>query len=317
MSVVLSLFVGGLALDPGAVWEALRGSADAEADAVVLGQRLPRTVLGLLGGAALATAGAVIQTHTRNPLADPGLLGVTAGASLAVVLAVSVLGLATPGGYLWFAFGGAAAGSILVTALGLATGRRRDGSPAALVLAGAGVSALLSAITGVLLLMDVTTLDVFRFWTVGSLTGGRGPEVIAPVAPLLAAGLLLAIVHAPTLNTLSLGDDVARSLGSRLMSARLVGLMAVTLLVGSATALVGSLGFIGLIAPHIVRRFSGPDHRVLVPVCALVGASLVVLADVLGRVVLQPAELPVGIVLAVLGGPIFLVVVVRLLRGPR
>jgi iron complex transport system permease protein len=119
------------------------------------------------------------------------------------------------------------------------------------------------------------------------------------------------------LNTLSLGDDVARALGSRLVSARLVGLAAVTLLVGSATALVGSLGFIGLIAPHVVRRFSGPDHRVLVPVCALVGATLVVLADVVGRVVIRPAELPVGIVLAVVGGPLFLLVVVRLLRGAR
>jgi iron complex transport system permease protein len=316
-SVVLSMFVGGLALAPATVWEALRGTAGAEAEAVVLGQRVPRTLLGVLGGAALATAGAVIQGHTRNPLADPGLLGVTAGASLAVVLAVSLLGLTTPAGYLWFAFGGAAAGSVLVTALGLATGRRRDGSPAALVLAGAGISALLGAVTGVILLLDVTTLDVFRFWTVGSLTGGRGPEVIAPVLPLLTVGLLIAVAHAPVLNTLSLGDDVARSLGSRLVSARLVGLAAVTLLVGSATALVGSLGFIGLIAPHVVRRFSGPDHRVLVPVCALVGATLVVLADVVGRVVIRPAELPVGIVLAVVGGPLFLLVVVRLLRGAR
>ncbi|WP_223397506.1 FecCD family ABC transporter permease [Nocardioides rotundus] len=317
VSVVLSMFVGGLALDPATVWQALQGSAAAEAEAVVVGQRIPRTILGILGGAALATAGAVIQGHTRNPLADPGLLGVTAGASLAVVLAVSLLGLTSPAGYLWFAFGGAALGSALVTALGLATGRRRDGSPAALVLAGAGVSAFLSAVTGVVLLLDVTTLDLFRFWTVGSLTGGRGPEVIAPVAPLLAAGLLLAVAHAPTLNTLSLGDDVARSLGSGLVSARLVGLTAVTLLVGSATALVGSLGFIGLIAPHVVRRFSGPDHRVLVPVCALAGASLVVLADVVGRVIISPAELPVGIVLAVVGGPIFLLIVVQLLRGRR
>ncbi|WP_144008598.1 FecCD family ABC transporter permease [Enemella evansiae] len=314
---VLSLLTGSLPLDLPTVWAALRGAADPQAEAVVLGQRVPRTVLGLLGGAALAVAGAVIQGHTRNPLADPGLLGVTAGASLAVVLAISTLGLTSPLGYLWFAFGGAAAGSLLVVVLGLATGRRRDASPAALVLAGAAVSALLGAVTGVILLLDVATLDVFRFWTVGSLTGGRGLEVVGPVALPLAAGLVLALAHAPALNTLALGDDLARSLGRRLLTSRLVGLGAVTLLVGSATALVGSLGFVGLVAPHVVRRCTGPDHRLLLPVCALAGAAFVVLADVLGRLVARPAELPVGIVLSVAGGPIFLFVVVRLLRGTR
>lgn len=314
---LLSLLAGSLALDPPTVWAALRGTADPQAEAVVLGQRVPRTILGLLGGAALAVAGAVIQGHTRNPLADPGLLGVTAGASLAVVLAISVLGLTGPAGYLWFAFAGAATGSVLVVVLGLATGRRRDASPAALVLAGAAVSALLGAVTGVILLLDVATLDVFRFWTVGSLTGGRGLEVIAPIALPLAAGLIIACAHAPALNTLALGDDLARSLGRRLLTTRLVGLGAVTLLVGSATALVGSLGFVGLVAPHLVRRFTGPDHRLLLPVCALAGAAFVVLADVLGRVVARPAEIPVGIVLSVAGGPLFLFVVVRLLRGAR
>ncbi|GAA2693996.1 MULTISPECIES: iron ABC transporter permease [Actinosynnema] len=316
-AVLLSLLVGGRGLTPAAVWAALLGDGAPESTAIVLGQRLPRTVIGLLGGCALAVAGALVQGHTRNPLADPGLLGVTSGASLAVVLAISLLGLTTPAGHLWFAFAGAALGTVVVTAIGLAAGRERDASPASLALAGAAVSALLSAVTGVLLLLDAGALDVHRFWTVGSLAGGRGFDVVAAAGPPLLLGLLVALAHAPALNTLALGDDLARALGRRLLPARLVGLLAVTLLVGSATALVGSLGFVGLVAPHLVRGFTGPDHRALLPVCAVAGAVLVLLADVLGRVLIAPAELPVGIVLGVAGGPAFLLVVVRHLRGAR
>ena len=309
---LLSLFIGNRGLDPVQVLAVLTGGGDAEARAIVLEQRLPRTLIGLVGGAALALAGTVIQAHTRNPLADPGLLGVTAGSSLAAVLAISVLGLTTPSGYLWFAFAGAAAGTALVSFVGIIAGRRRDASPAALVLAGAAVSAFLSAATGIVLLLDSAALDVFRFWTVGSLAGGRGLDVLLPVLPFVFVAVVLALAHSRALDTLALGDDLARSLGRRLLPTRLLGLTIVTLLVGGATAILGSLGFIGLVAPHAVRWFTGPGHRLLLPLSALAGAAITVVGDMVGRVIVSPSELPVGVVLGIVGGPAFLFIIARM-----
>lgn len=315
--VLVSILVGSRGLDPGTILSAFVGRGGAEAEAIVWHQRLPRTVVGLLGGAALAVSGVVMQGHTRNPLADPGLLGVTAGASLAVVLSIALLGLTTPSGYLWSAYTGAALGSAAVLVIGAVAGRRRDASPAALVLAGAAVSALLGAISGVILLLDGSTLDLYRFWTVGSLSGGRGLDEVALVAPLMLAGAVLVAAQAPALDAFALGDDVARSLGRRLLPTRIAGLASVTLLVGGATALVGSLGFVGLVAPHIARGIVGPAHARLLPLSALLGAALVLAADTLGRMLLAPAELPVGIVLGVVGGPVFLLLVVRLFGERR
>lgn len=315
--VLLSVMVGSRSLDPATIFAALAGQADAEAQAILWEHRLPRTVLGVLGGAALAVAGVVMQGQTRNPLADPGLLGVTAGASLAVVLSISVLGIVTPAGYLWFAYAGAALGALIVFVIGTLAGRRRDPSPASLILAGAAVSALLSAITGVILLIDVAALDAYRFWTVGSLTGGRSLDSVLLVAPLMLLGTILVVTQSSALDAFGLGDDMAQSLGRRILPTRLGGFAAVTLLVGGATALVGSLGFVGLVAPHIARGIVGPSHARLLPLSALLGAVLVLGADILGRLLVQPAELPVGIVLGVIGGPAFLVLVVRLFREAR
>ena len=315
---VLSLALGSRALDPGVVVHALlSGSMNDgdEASAIVLGQRLPRTLIGLTGGAALAVAGAVIQGHTRNPLADPGLLGVTSGASLAVVLAISVLGVTTAAGYVWFAFAGAGLGTVVVVTIGLAAGRRRDASPAALVLAGAAVSAFLGALTSLLLLVDVAALDAYRFWSVGSLTGGRGVYTLLVVAPALVVGMMLALIHARSLDALALGDDAARALGRRLLPTRLLGLAIVTMLVGAATAVLGSLGFVGLLVPHLARWISGPGHRLLLPLSAVIGGGLTVAADIVGRLVVAPDELPVGIVLGAIGAPLFVVIVLRSRRG--
>ena len=313
---LLSLMVGSRGLDPLTVWQALWSADNAEAHAIVVGQRLPRTLIGLAGGGALALAGAIIQGHTRNPLADPGLLGVTAGSSLAVVLAISVLGLTTASGYLWFALAGAALGTVIVVLIATVAGRTRDASPAALVLAGAAVSAFLSAGTGIVLLLDSSALDLYRFWTVGSLAGGRGFDVLVPVLPFLVIGVVLALSQARALDVLSLGDDLAKSLGRRLLPVRLVGFAAVTVLVGAATSIIGSLGFVGLIAPHAVRWFTGSGHRLLLPVSFVAGAVLTVIADVIGRLVVMPAELPVGVVLGIIGGPVFLIIIVRM-RGGR
>lgn len=314
IAAILSIMVGSRLLPAGTVLHALTGDAGPEAEAIIEGQRIPRTLVGILGGGALAVAGAVIQGQTRNPLADPGLLGVTSGSALAVVLAISVLGTTTPAGYLWFAIAGAAAATVVVTVLGTIASRRRDASPASLVLAGAAISALLSAITGVILLLDASTLDVYRFWTVGSLAGGRTGAQIPLVLPLLLLGAVLAVLQVRALDALALGDDMARSLGRSLLPNRIQGFAAVALLTGGATALVGSVGFIGLAAPHMARGLCGPGHRTLLPLSAILGATLVLVADVLGRLVVMPSELPVGVVLGVVGGPMFLAIVMQHLR---
>jgi ABC-type Fe3+-siderophore transport system permease subunit len=306
---LLSIAVGTRTIGPADVWTALLDGDLGSDEAVIVRQlRLPRTVLGLLAGLALGIAGALMQGHTRNPLGDPGLLGVTAGASLAVVLAISVLGVATPAGYVWFAFAGALAGTVLVYAIGSAG--RGGATPVTLALAGAALSALLYAIVRGVLVSDQQTLDSFRFWVVGGLAG-RSAEVAAQVAPFVAAGVVLALVNAPALNLLAFGEDVARGLGSRVWLARAVGLAAITLLCGAATAACGPIAFVGLVVPHVVRAFTGPDHRWLIPCSGLLGAALLLSADVLGRVVARPGELPAGIVLALVGAPFFVALVRR------
>ncbi|TFV67771.1 UNVERIFIED_ORG: iron ABC transporter permease [Bacillus sp. AZ43] len=304
-----SIAVGTRSLGLGEVWRALLDSGLTSEEAVIVRQlRVPRTVLGLLVGIALGVAGALMQGHTRNPLGDPGLLGVTAGASLAVVLAIALLDLTTPSGYVWFAFLGALAGTVLVYAIGSAG--RGGATPVTLALAGAALSALLFGLVRAVLVTDQQTLDSFRFWVVGSLAG-RGGDIAWQVAPFIAAGLVLALVNSPALNLLGLGEDVARGLGQRIWLARLVGLLAITLLAGAATAACGPIAFVGLVVPHAVRAFTGPDHRWLVPCSALAGAILLLTADVIGRVVVRPAELQVGIVLALVGAPFFIALVRR------
>jgi ABC-type Fe3+-siderophore transport system permease subunit len=306
---VASIAVGTRSIGLGEVWRALLDSDLTSEEAVIVRQlRVPRTVLGLLVGLALGISGALMQGHTRNPLGDPGLLGVTAGASLAVVGAIALLGITSPSGYVWFAFLGALAGTVLVYAIGSAG--RGGGTPVTLALAGAALSALLYALVRAVLVSDQQTLDSFRFWVVGSLAG-RGIDVAWQVGPFIFLGLVLALVNSPALNLLGLGEDVARGLGQRIWLARVVGLSAITLLCGAATAACGPIAFVGLVVPHAVRALTGPDHRWLIPCSGLAGAVLLITADVLGRVVVRPGELQVGIVLALIGAPFFIALVRR------
>jgi iron complex transport system permease protein len=308
LAAAASVAIGSYRVPPGAVWDALwspTGSAD---DIRVRSLRLPRTALGVLVGLALGAAGALMQGHTRNPLADPGLLGVNAGATLAVVLAIYGLGVDSLLGYVWFAFAGALAATVLVVLLGSAG--RGGPTPVTLALAGAAVSALFGALTSAVVLLDSQTLDAYRFWAVGALAE-RKLDVLLPVSPFVAAGLVLALLNARALNSLALGEDTARSLGLRIGVARGVGVAAVTLLAGAAVAACGPIGFVGLVVPHLVRAMVGADHRWLVPCAALAGAVLVLAADVLGRVVAPPGELAVGIVLALVGAPFFIALVRR------
>jgi iron complex transport system permease protein len=307
-AALLSLSVGSRAIDVGTVWRVLFDPDGSDSAVIVHDLRLPRTILGLLVGAALGAAGALMQGHTRNPLADPGLLGVTAGASFAVVVAIDVFDVSSAQGYVWFAMAGAAAASAVVFAIGSAG--RRGPSPLALVLAGTAVSALLASVTTAMVLRDRQTLDAFRFWVVGSVAG-RDQAVVAQVAPYIVVGLAVALAHSPALNVLSLGEDVARGLGQRVGLVRLVGLGATMTLTGAATAACGPIAFVGLVVPHVARLVTGPDHRWLVPFSALLGSVLLLVADVAGRVAARPGELQVGIVLALVGGPFFVALVRR------
>lgn len=303
---LLSVAVGAKPIPIPTVWDALVAPDGTEDHIVVRALRIPRTVLGIVAGAALGLAGALMQGHTRNPLADPGILGVNAGAAFLVVIGIYLFGVTDPLGYVWFAFAGAAVASVAVFVLG-SIGRGGP-TPVTLALAGSAISALLAALTSAVILIDVATLDAYRFWAVGSLAGRDG-EVLTHVVWFLAAGALIALVSAPALNALSLGDDVARSLGHSVRRTRITGIVAITLLAGGATAACGPIGFVGLVVPHIVRTFTGPDHRWLLPASALSGSVLLLVGDVLGRVLVRPGELQVGIVLALVGAPFFIYLV--------
>lgn len=306
VAVVASLAVGSRALPPADVWSALTAPTGTEADVVVRELRLPRTLLGVAVGIALGLAGALAQAHTRNPVADPGLLGVSAGAALAVVAGITVAGGERPLLSVGLALAGALVAGVVVFAVGAAAG----GTPLTLVLAGVAVTALLTAVTSALVLMDAGTLDAYRFWSAGSVAG-RGPDVLVTVAPFLAAGAALALVQGPALNALHLGDDVARGLGLHVGRTRLAGVLSVTLLTGAAVAACGPIAFLGLVVPHVARAVTGPDHRWLLPVSGLAGAVLLLAADVAGRVVSRPGELQVGIALALVGAPAFVLLVRR------
>ena len=290
----------------GVSWEALAGAGPAER--ALLETRVERTLLGLAVGAALGLAGACMQGLTRNPLADPGILGVNAGASFAMVVAISWLGVSGLGSYIWFAFAGAAVAATLVH---LVASLGRDGaSPLKLAVAGAAVTAAVTSWTSGVLLVDRQTMESFRLWQVGTV-GGRDVDVLLTGAPFLVAGAVLALTGARRLDALALGDDMARAIGRRTGRDRLVLGTAVVLLAGAATALAGPIAFVGLTVPHVARALVGPGYRRVLPLSAALGALLTVAADTLGRIVLPPAEVQVGIMTAVVGVPVFVHLVRR------
>ncbi|MGW4793933.1 FecCD family ABC transporter permease [Nonomuraea sp. NPDC004297] len=303
-----SLAFGAKQISISQVWSALFAPTGTNDEVVIRTLRVPRTVLGVAVGAALGVAGALMQGHTRNPLADPGLLGVSAGAAFLVVLGIYVLGVTSLFGYVWLAMAGALMASVVVFTLGAVS---RDGpTPVTLALAGVAVSALLTSLTSALVLADTAALDAYRFWAVGSIAGRDG-EVAVQVAPFLVAGLLLALLNTPGLNLISLGEDVARGLGVNVSRVRWTGLAAITLLAGAAVAACGPIGFVGLAVPHVCRILTGPDYRWLVPASALAGPVLLLGADIIGRVLAWPGEVPVGIVLVLAGAPLFVALVRR------
>lgn len=306
---LISLAVGTRPLPLAATWDAVVHHDPQLADHLLVRHlRVPRTLLALVVGASLGVAGAVMQALTRNPLADTGLLGVNAGAAAAVVIAIAAFGVRSPFGYMGFALLGAAAAGALVYLLG---GLRRGTNPVRLVLAGAALSVVLGSLTQLVILnSDQLVLDNFRFWAVGSLQG-RGFDVLLPVLGLATAGLLLAMFLAKALDAAALGNDLARALGSNPVAVLSLSAISVILLSGSATAAAGPVGFVGLVSPHLARLITGPDHRWLLPYAMLIGALLVVGSDVIGRLIAQPSEVAVGILVSLIGGPFFVVLVRR------
>jgi iron complex transport system permease protein len=303
-----SLAIGARGLAAGAVWEALTRFDPANGDHAVVHARIPRTVLGLLAGGALGLAGAAMQGVARNPLADPGIIGVNAGAALAVVTGIYVFGVTSLAGYIWFAFVGAAAAAAVVY---LIASLGRDGAtPVKLALAGAALSAGLYSLMNVILVSSRDTLDRFRFWQVGGIAG-RDWAVVLPGLPFLAVGALIVLSTGRVLNSLALGDDIARSLGQRVGPARGLTALGIVLLCGSATALAGPIGFVGLVIPHAVRFLTGPDYRWILPFSLVLAPALLLAADVIGRVILLPGEVPAGIMTALVGAPVFVWLVRR------
>jgi iron complex transport system permease protein len=306
--VLVSIAVGAKSIPLGDVVAGLFGDDGSESAAIVREVRVPRTLVGLAVGVALGLAGALMQALTRNPLADPGILGVEAGAAAAIVAAIAVLGVTEPRAYIWFSFLGAAVASIVVYLLG--SHGRAGATPVRLALAGTAVTAALTAFTNGVILLDPEAFDEFRHWVVGSLAG-RDLAILADVGGFLVVGTLVALLLARPLNALALGDDSGRALGARVGRTRALGAVSITLLCGAATAVAGPIVFVGLCVPHMARAIAGPDQRWVLGYSALLAPILLITADVIGRVVISPSELEVGVVTALLGAPVFIALVRR------
>ncbi|MFF5566095.1 FecCD family ABC transporter permease [Streptomyces sp. NPDC012623] len=307
LAVLLSLAVGARAVAPSAVLDALLRGGHSDDAEVIRQLRLPRTLIGLMVGAALALAGTALQGITRNPIADPGVLGISQGASVGVVLAITFAGAHTLTGYVWYAFVGAGLASVAVYAI--AAGGRGGATPVKLALGGAAINALLVSVTTGVLTTNAATLDEFRFWQVGSIAG-RDAEVARQVWPFLLIGAVLVGSVARGLDALALGEDVAKGLGQNVAVVRVLGGLGATVLTGVGVAAAGPIAFVGLAVPHIARAVVGTDHRWVLPMAALIGPVMLLVPDVVGRIVLPPGEVPAGVMTALLGVP-FLVTLVR------
>ena len=300
-SLLLGILLGAADIDATTVWQAIFQFDGSTEHLIIRTVRLPRALLAVVVGAALAAAGTITQGLTRNPLAAPDILGINVGASLAMVLAI-FLG-SDSRNYVWFAFGGAAIAAVTVYWLG--SMGRQGMTPLKLVIAGAALTSLLSSLTTAILLLSQQTLEEIRFWLAGSLAGQELAD-LWPVLPYLALGLAGALTLGRQLTLMSLGEDVAQGLGLQTAGVKVASAIVVVLLAGSAVALAGPIGFVGLVVPHIIRIGVGMDYRWILPYAMLVGGILLSVADIAARLVIRPQELPVGIMTALVGAPFFI-----------
>ena len=301
--LLLSITLGAADIDLVTVWQALTAFDGSTNHLIITTVRLPRALIALAVGAALAVAGSLMQGLTRNDLADPGILGISAGAALAVVMVTFLIGTTSVQVYTWVAFAGGAIAAIAVYTLGSVG--RSGMTPLKLVLAGAVLAYLLSALTTGILILNQRTLDEVRFWLAGSVAG-RDLNILLEVLPYILIGLIIAFSMGKQITALTLGEDVAKGLGLNTVWVKAIAVMVVVLLAGSSVALAGPIGFIGLVVPHMVRFWVGIDYRWLLPYAAVWGAALLSLADLAARLVIKPQELPVGIMTALIGAPFFI-----------
>lgn len=306
--VLVSIAIGTKDIPLPVVWDSLVHRTGTDDFYVIRDLRLPRTVVGLCVAVALGVSGALIQALTRNPLADPGILGVNSGAAFFVAMGFWALGIRTISGYVWFAFAGALALTVAVYLIGSAG--RGPADPVRLVLAGVALGAVLTGLTTALTLLDPGTFDQMRSWNAGSVVGIKF-DVLVPVLPFLVVGLALAGVVARPLNSLALGEDLASALGTHVTTVRVVVIIAVTLLAGGATAIAGPIGFIGLMVPHVARWIVGPDQRWILAYTVGLAPIVLLVSDIIGRVIIRPGEVPVGIVTAFVGAPVLIALVRR------
>ncbi|MGD9695809.1 MAG: iron chelate uptake ABC transporter family permease subunit [Thermoleophilia bacterium] len=311
--MVASVFVGSGGIGVGDTWNSLWHPSGSTTDVIVRDYRVPRTLLAVLAGIALGVAGAVIQALTRNPLADPGILGVNGGAYFMVVVGAAFFGATGIVTNVLWGLAGAMLAATVVYAIG--SSGRSGGTPARMVLAGVALGSMLSGVSFGISLLLPSVFDKVRFWQVGSVQGREIDSVIG-VLPFIVVGLLLALALARPLNALALGDDLARSLGTRIGTTRMLSFIAITLLCGACTAAVGPILFVGLMVPHAARAFMGADQRWLLPTCLLVGPLLFLVSDMIGRVAVS-SELPVGMVTSFLGAPLLIWLVRRDRAGAR
>lgn len=300
--IVISVMIGSRDVSWADAVAALGGSTNGFDEAAVA-KRIPRTFLAVAVGAALGVSGAVMQGVTRNPLADPGILGVNMGASLAVVTGIAYFGLTSASSFIWVAITGAALAAVFVYVVGSLG--RGGATPLKLALAGAATSAALASFVTAIILPRGDISQSARSWQIGGVGGGTW-DSISQVLPFLLVGFLISLASAKGLNSLALGDDLAAGLGERVAMTRGAAALGAVVLCGAATAVTGPIAFVGLVVPHACRLMFGVDHRWVLPFSAVVGASLLTGADVLGRILTRPSEIDVGIITAIIGAPIFI-----------
>jgi iron complex transport system permease protein len=303
MSLVASLTYGAADISLSQVWSGLIAFDGSTEHLIIRAVRLPRSLIAIFVGAAVAVAGTLMQGLTRNPLADPGILGINAGAAIAVVMTSFIFDTSSPIVFAWSAFLGAGVAAVTVYLLGSLG--RGGMTPLNITIAGAALTAFLSSITTGILILSQRTLDEIRFWLAGSVAGSDF-TLFLQVLPYMAVGLAIAFALSRPITTLSLGEDVARGLGQRTAWVKITAAISVVLLAGTSVAVAGPIGFIGLVVPHIVRFFVGFDYRWILPYSAVFGAILLLVADIGARLLIKPQEIPVGVMTALFGTPFFI-----------
>lgn len=303
---IFSISLGAKSIAFTKVIDVLLGNDPDSLDAAIILQRIPRTVFGILAGGALGISGALMQSITRNPIADPSILGVNTGASLFVVAGIAFFNITVAYQYIWLAIIGAGVTAVFVYSV---ASMGKDGAtPLKLALSGSAVSIVLGSLVSTIMLPNNRVMEAFRFWQVGSI-GSATWENIMLISPFLIVGFIISMFISGYLNNLALGDEAATALGTNVVMTRTIGALSSVLLCGATTALAGPIGFVGLIIPHIIRLIFGSEMSKMLPLSFLGSAILMLVSDIIGRVISLPGETEVGIVTAVIGAPVFILAI--------